>query len=90
MAKADCFVMCVTAPNSDKGHYSPGHAGHQTLQAFLVGIGPLIKQGLAEFMEVMWGMIHVVDCAPQFVPQKLDGVAVRGLCRPVHFSDVPL
>ena len=51
--------MCVTAPNSDNGHYSTGHAGHQTLQAFLMDIGPLIKQGLAEFMEVMWVMIHV-------------------------------
>ena len=43
-----------------------------------------------EFMEVMWGMIHVVDCTPQFVPRMFDGVTVRRLCRLVHFSDVHL
>ena len=41
-------------------------------------------------MKVMWGMIHVVDCAPQFVLQMHDGVAIRGLYRLVHFSDVLL
>ena len=35
-------------------------------------------------------MIHVVECTLQFVPETLDGVAVRGLFRLVHFSDVLL
>ena len=60
--------------------------GHQTLQAFHMDIGQLIQQGLVNFME----MIYFVDCTPQYVPQMLDGVAVRGLCRLVHFSDVLL
>ena len=49
--------MFVTGTNSDNGRRSPGRAGHETLQAFLVDIGPLIQQELAEFMEVMWGVI---------------------------------
>ena len=52
-----------------------------TLQAFHRDICPLMQQGLAKFMEVIWVMIHVVDCATQLVPQMLDGVAVRGLWR---------
>ena len=70
----------LIAPNSDNGRLSPGHAGHQTLQAFQIDIGPLIQQRLAEFMEV--------DRTPQFVPQMLDRVAGRAVWRLVHFSDV--
>ena len=60
------------------------------LPAFHRDIGPLIQQGLVEFMEAMWGMTHVDDCMAQFVPQMFDGIVVRGLCRLVHFSAVLL
>ena len=60
--------------------------GHQTRWAFHRNIGPLIPHGLAEILGVMWGdpscWLHA--------PQMLDGVAVLGLCRLVHFTDVLL
>ena len=66
-----------------------GHAGHQTLQASHRDIGPLIQQGLSEFMGVMCGMIQVVDCTSQFAPHTRRGCS-EGICRLVHFSDVIL
>ena len=41
-------------------------------------------------MEVIWRMIHVVDCSHQLVSQMVDRVAVSGFCRLVHFDDVLL
>ena len=64
----------ILSDNSDNGRLSRGHADHQTLQEFHRSTGPLIQKGLAEFLEVMWGMIPVFDCTPQFIPQTLNGL----------------
>ena len=60
-----------------------GHAGHQTLQTFHRDIGPLINRARRSSWRLSggWSMLLIAR------PQMLYGVAVRGLCRLVHFSD---